>query len=114
MGEALPLTYMLGIVCGIMLKGSTLADIAPQLWSILIFLALLPDTGLEQVRGFFAPLPRYRGGEGLETYPHFASIASIGSGGSAVTVTLPRSPPSGIVTERACRWRGTRGEGSRP
>ncbi|HXA71493.1 MAG TPA: hypothetical protein VNW24_13645 [Stellaceae bacterium] len=41
MGEALPLTYMLGIVCGIMLKGSTLADIAPQLWSILIFLAVV-------------------------------------------------------------------------
>jgi ABC-2 type transport system permease protein len=41
MGEALPLTYMLRIVRGIMLKGIPLADIAPQLRSILIFLAVV-------------------------------------------------------------------------
>ncbi|MDE2298658.1 MAG: ABC transporter permease [Burkholderiales bacterium] len=50
MGEALPLTHMLRIVRGIMLKGSTLADIAPQLWPMLIFLAVVSVIALKRYR----------------------------------------------------------------
>lgn len=38
LGEALPLTHFLRIVRGIMLKGNGLADIAPQLWPIALFM----------------------------------------------------------------------------
>ena len=37
-GEALPLTHFLRIVRGIMLKGNGLADIAPHLWPIALFM----------------------------------------------------------------------------
>ncbi|RTL24928.1 MAG: ABC transporter permease [Burkholderiales bacterium] len=38
-GEALPLTHFLRIVRGIMLKGSGLIDLLPELWPLLAFLA---------------------------------------------------------------------------
>ncbi|WP_426191907.1 ABC transporter permease [Massilia sp. DWR3-1-1] len=38
-GEALPLTHFLRIVRGILLKGNGLAEIAPQLWPIALFMA---------------------------------------------------------------------------
>ena len=50
LGEALPLTHMLRIVRGIMLKGSTLADIAPQIWPMLIFLAVVSVIALKRYR----------------------------------------------------------------
>ena len=37
-GEALPLTHFLRVVRGIMLKGNGLADIAPHLWPIALFM----------------------------------------------------------------------------
>jgi ABC-2 type transport system permease protein len=50
LGELLPLTHMLRIVRGIMLKGSTLADIAPQIWPMLIFLAVVSVIALKRYR----------------------------------------------------------------
>ena len=50
MGEALPLTHMLRIVRGIMLKGSTLPDIAPEIWPMLIFLAVVSAIALKRYR----------------------------------------------------------------
>jgi ABC-2 type transport system permease protein len=38
-GEVFPLTHFLRVVRGIMLKGNTLADVAPQLWAIAAFMA---------------------------------------------------------------------------
>src|SRR5208283_1661835 len=40
-GEVLPLTHFLRIVRGILLKGNGLADIAPQLWPIALFTAVV-------------------------------------------------------------------------
>ncbi len=40
LGEALPLTHFLRIVRGILLKGNGLAQIVPELWPMLAFLAL--------------------------------------------------------------------------
>ncbi len=50
MGEALPLTHMLRIVRGILLKGSTLPDIAPEIWPMLIFLAVVSVIALKRYR----------------------------------------------------------------
>jgi ABC-2 type transport system permease protein len=50
MGEALPLTHMLRIVRGIMLKGSTLPDIAPEIWPMLLFLAVVSVIALKRYR----------------------------------------------------------------
>jgi len=50
LGEALPLTHMLRIVRGILLKGSTLADIAPEIWPMLIFLAVVSVIALKRYR----------------------------------------------------------------
>ena len=41
LGEVFPLTHFLRIVRGIMLKGSTLADVAPSLWPLALILALV-------------------------------------------------------------------------
>jgi ABC-2 type transport system permease protein len=38
LGEALPLTHFLRVVRGILLKGNGLAQIAPNLWPIALFL----------------------------------------------------------------------------
>jgi ABC-2 type transport system permease protein len=37
-GEALPLTHFLRVVRGILLKGNGLAQIAPNLWPIALFM----------------------------------------------------------------------------
>ncbi len=45
-GEVLPLTHFLRIVRGIMLKGSTLADVLPELWALLAFTAVVSAVAL--------------------------------------------------------------------
>lgn len=50
LGECLPLTHFLRIVRGILLKGNTLADIAPQLWPILLFAVVALAIGMKRYR----------------------------------------------------------------
>ena len=45
-GEVLPLTHFLRIVRGIMLKGSTLADVLPELWALLAFTVVVSAVAL--------------------------------------------------------------------
>lgn len=49
-GEALPLTHFLRIVRGVMLKGSSLAEIWPHLWPLLLFTAIVLALGLKRFR----------------------------------------------------------------
>ncbi len=49
-GSILPLTHFLRIVRGIMLKGSDFADIAPELWPLLLFLAVAMTIGVKRYR----------------------------------------------------------------
>ena len=49
-GEALPLTHFLRIVRGILLKGNTLAQVLPELWPMLAFLALVSALALARYR----------------------------------------------------------------
>ena len=49
-GEVLPLTHFLRIVRGIMLKGSTMAQLLPELWPMLLFLALAGAIALARYR----------------------------------------------------------------
>ncbi|PAW64432.1 MAG: mannose-1-phosphate guanyltransferase [Opitutia bacterium Tous-C1TDCM] len=49
-GSILPLTHFLRIVRGIMLKGSDFADIAPELWPLLLFLAVAMAIGVKRYR----------------------------------------------------------------
>jgi len=49
-GELLPLTHMLRIVRGILLKGNGLADIQASLWPMLIFLAVVTAIALRRYR----------------------------------------------------------------
>ncbi len=49
-GSILPLTHFLRIVRGIMLKGSGFADIAPELWPLLLFLAVAMTIGVKRYR----------------------------------------------------------------
>lgn len=49
-GSILPLTHFLRIVRGIMLKGSGFADIAPELWPLLLFLAVAMAIGVKRYR----------------------------------------------------------------
>jgi ABC-2 type transport system permease protein len=49
-GEILPLTHFLRIVRGILLKGSTAADILPELWPILLFATLALALGIKRYR----------------------------------------------------------------
>ncbi len=50
LGEVLPLTHMLRIVRGILLKGNEFADIAPNLWPMLAFLAVVSAIALRRYR----------------------------------------------------------------
>jgi ABC-2 type transport system permease protein len=47
-GELLPLTHFLRVVRGILLKGNGLADIAPQLWPIALFTAVVLTIGVKR------------------------------------------------------------------
>ena len=49
-GECLPLTHYLRVVRGILLKGNGLADIAPDLWPIALFLIVMLTVGIKRYR----------------------------------------------------------------
>jgi ABC-2 type transport system permease protein len=49
-GTCLPNTHFLRIVRGILLKGNGLAEIAPEIWPLLIFLAVAMTVGLKRYR----------------------------------------------------------------
>lgn len=49
-GEALPLTHFLRLVRGIMLKGYGALDVWPQLWPLLLFIAVVLSVGLKRFR----------------------------------------------------------------
>jgi ABC-2 type transport system permease protein len=49
-GEILPLTHFLRVVRGILLKGNGLAEIAPDLWPIALFLAVMLAIGIKRYR----------------------------------------------------------------
>jgi ABC-2 type transport system permease protein len=49
-GEALPLTHFLRLVRGIMLKGNGLAETAPHLWPILLFMTLVMTIAVARYR----------------------------------------------------------------
>jgi ABC-2 type transport system permease protein len=50
LGEALPLTHFLRIVRGVMLKGSGAAELLPELWPMLAFLAAAGGIALLRYR----------------------------------------------------------------
>ena len=50
LAELLPLTHFLRIIRGILLKGSGLAEIAPELWPLLLFLTLAMAIGVKRYR----------------------------------------------------------------
>jgi ABC-2 type transport system permease protein len=49
-GEVLPLTHFLRIVRGILLKGNALADVAHELWPILLFATVMLMLGVKRYR----------------------------------------------------------------
>jgi len=49
-GQCLPLTHFLRIVRGILLKGNGLAEIAPDLWPIALFLVVMLAIGIKRYR----------------------------------------------------------------
>ena len=49
-GTCLPNTHFLRIVRGILLKGNGLAEIAPEIWPLLLFLAIAMTIGLKRYR----------------------------------------------------------------
>ncbi|MBP8926025.1 MAG: ABC transporter permease [Pseudomonadales bacterium] len=49
-GEALPLTHFLRIVRGIMLKGSEFADVAANIWPLLLFMVVVSSIALSRFR----------------------------------------------------------------
>jgi ABC-2 type transport system permease protein len=49
-GEILPLTHYLRVVRGILLKGNGLAEIAPDLWPIALFLLVMLAIGIKRYR----------------------------------------------------------------
>jgi ABC-2 type transport system permease protein len=50
LGEVFPLTHFLRIVRGILLKGNGLQDIAPQMWQIGLFTAVVLAVGVMRYR----------------------------------------------------------------
>ena len=50
LGSCLPLTHFLRIVRGILLKGNGLFEIAPELWPLLLFLAIAMTIGVKRYR----------------------------------------------------------------
>jgi ABC-2 type transport system permease protein len=49
-GECLPLTHFLRIVRGILLKGNGVAECAPDLWPIALFVAVMLTIGIKRYR----------------------------------------------------------------
>ena len=49
-GSCLPNTHFLRIVRGILLKGNGLAEIAPEIWPLLLFLAVAMTVGVKRYR----------------------------------------------------------------
>jgi ABC-2 type transport system permease protein len=49
-GECLPLTHFLRVVRGILLKGNGIAEIAPDLWPIALFLIVMLTIGIKRYR----------------------------------------------------------------
>ncbi len=49
-GEILPLTHFLRIIRGILLKGNGLADVAPEIWQIVLFTAIALTIGVKRYR----------------------------------------------------------------
>jgi ABC-2 type transport system permease protein len=49
-GEVLPLTHFLRIVRGILLKGSSFAQLWPELWPMLLFLLVAGAVALKRYR----------------------------------------------------------------
>jgi ABC-2 type transport system permease protein len=49
-GECLPLTHFLRVVRGILLKGNGLAEIAPDLWPIALFMLVMLAIGIKRYR----------------------------------------------------------------
>ena len=49
-GECLPLTHFLRVVRGILLKGNGLAECAPDLWPIALFLVVMLAIGIKRYR----------------------------------------------------------------
>ena len=49
-GEALPLTHFLRIVRGVLLKGNGLAEIWPNIWPLLLFMAVVSTVALKRYR----------------------------------------------------------------
>jgi len=49
-GEALPLTHFLRIVRGVMLKGNGIADVVPEVWPLVAFMAVVLLIGLRTFR----------------------------------------------------------------
>jgi ABC-2 type transport system permease protein len=50
LGEVLPLTHFLRIVRGVMLKGAGVADVLPQVWPIVLFIAAAALVALKRYR----------------------------------------------------------------
>ncbi|HEX2860001.1 MAG TPA: ABC transporter permease [Lacunisphaera sp.] len=49
-GSCLPLTHFLRIVRGVLLKGNGLAEISPEIWPLLLFLAVAMTVGVKRYR----------------------------------------------------------------
>jgi ABC-2 type transport system permease protein len=49
-GEALPLTHMLRLVRGTMLKGNGLLDVAPHLWPMVLFTLIVGTIAIRSYR----------------------------------------------------------------
>jgi ABC-2 type transport system permease protein len=50
LGSCLPITHFLRIVRGILLKGNGIAEIAPEIWPMLLFLAVAMSIGVKRYR----------------------------------------------------------------
>jgi ABC-2 type transport system permease protein len=49
-GQVIPLTHFLRVVRGVMLKGATFAEVAPEVWPLALFLAVVATIALVRYR----------------------------------------------------------------